>query len=60
MNSANEVLVHMFLAERIKYTDIHKYIVKAVETHEFNPVPSLEEILAAASWARQWINEVIV
>ncbi|MDO4541595.1 MAG: 1-deoxy-D-xylulose-5-phosphate reductoisomerase, partial [Bacillota bacterium] len=27
MNSANEVLVHMFLAERIKYTDIHKYIV---------------------------------
>lgn len=60
MNAANEVLVHMFLEERIKYTDIHKYIVESIDAHEFIASPNPEEILAAADWARRWLNEVIV
>lgn len=60
MNAANEVLVHMFLTERIKYTDIHKYIVKALEAHEFIAEPNFEEIMAATEWAASWLNEVIV
>lgn len=60
MNAANEVLVYMFLAERIKYTDIYRYVEKAVAAHDFIAAPNLEEILAAAHWAKQWLNEVIV
>ncbi|MEG2406676.1 MAG: 1-deoxy-D-xylulose-5-phosphate reductoisomerase, partial [Clostridiales bacterium] len=60
MNAANEVLVHMFLNYRIKYTDIYKYIVETVEAHEFIANPNLEEILAAAKWAKARINEVIL
>ncbi len=59
LNAANETLVYMFLAERIKYTDIYSYAVKAIEAYDHIAAPSLDEILAAADWAKQWLNEVI-
>lgn len=59
LNAANETLVDMFLAERIKYTDIYSYAARSMEAYDHIASPSFEEILAAADWARAWINEVI-
>ena len=59
LNAANETLVYMFLEERIKYTDIYSYAVKAMEAYNHIAAPSLEEILTAADWAKAWLNEVI-
>ncbi len=49
MNAANEVLVYKFLAKRIKYKDIYRYVAETVANHENIADPSLGEILAAAA-----------
>lgn len=54
LNAANESAVRDFLAGRIKFTDISKFIKKAMDKHlkEFVAAPSLEDILAADARAR--------
>jgi len=54
LNAANESAVRDFLAGRIKFTDIPKFIKKAMDNHlkEFVAAPSLEDILAADARAR--------
>ncbi len=59
MNAANEVLVDMFLKEKIGFTDIPKYIEKVLEAH--SPVKSvtLDDITEADSWARAKTKELL-
>ncbi|MGE4169584.1 MAG: 1-deoxy-D-xylulose-5-phosphate reductoisomerase [Candidatus Margulisiibacteriota bacterium] len=46
MNAANEAAVHLFLEGKIGYTDIHRCVAKAVETHIALPEPDIETLVA--------------
>jgi len=52
--AADEVVVELFLNHRINFTDIAKIVQKTLEQHRNTPQPSLEEILAADAWAREY------
>jgi 1-deoxy-D-xylulose-5-phosphate reductoisomerase len=57
LNAANEVAVAAFLAEKIRFGDIPQLIRAACEAHMPQPASSLEAVLAADKWARQWVME---
>jgi 1-deoxy-D-xylulose-5-phosphate reductoisomerase len=50
--AADEVAVGLFLAQRIKFTDIARLVELALNEHKSITHPSLEEIMAADAWAR--------
>lgn len=58
MNAANEVLVYKFLAKRIKYKDIYRYVAETVANHENIADPSLGEILAAAAETKERLARI--
>jgi 1-deoxy-D-xylulose-5-phosphate reductoisomerase len=51
--AADEVAVELFLSRRIKFTDIAYLIEKTLEQHEVIANPTLEEIIATDTWARE-------
>lgn len=51
-NAANEVAVDAFCGGRIKFDEISMVVARAMERHQVVPHPTLEQILAADSWAR--------
>ncbi len=53
LNGANEVLVSLFLDEKIKFLDIADTIEDVMDKHENRLNPSLDEILEADKWARE-------
>jgi 1-deoxy-D-xylulose-5-phosphate reductoisomerase len=59
LNAANEVAVAMFLEEKIKFGEIPRLIQGACEAHTPQPVTSLETVLAADLWAREWVTEEV-
>jgi 1-deoxy-D-xylulose-5-phosphate reductoisomerase len=59
LNAANELAVEAFLAEKIHFLDISRVISAVVEKHTTSPASSLNQILAADSWARQAAEDVI-
>ncbi len=56
LSAADEVAVELFLEKRIGFLDIAKLVEEALEEHRSISNPSLEEILAADAWAREWVN----
>lgn len=52
--AADEVAVELFLSRRIGFTDIAKVAQETLEQHRSINQPSLEEILAADDWAREY------
>ena len=52
--AADEVAVELFLNHRIGFTDIAKIVQETLEQHHIIRQPSLEEILSADAWAREW------
>ena len=52
LNAANEVAVARFLANDLSFLGIHAVIDAALQAHNWSPLPSLEEVLAADTWAR--------
>ncbi|NES24130.1 MAG: 1-deoxy-D-xylulose-5-phosphate reductoisomerase [Symploca sp. SIO3E6] len=62
LNAANEQAVALFLEEKIGYLDIARCIEHVCDRHrEDNCLnPSLEDILAADSWARQEVNSFVI
>ena len=52
--AADEVAVELFLSHRISFTDIARIVQKTLEQHRNISQPSLEEILAADSWAKEY------
>lgn len=45
MNAANEIAVKHFLANKIKFTDIPRLIIEAMESHTLIKNPNLDQIL---------------
>jgi 1-deoxy-D-xylulose-5-phosphate reductoisomerase len=54
LNAANEEAVTAYLAERIGFMDIAKVIRKTMDAHSLRSRASLEEILDADRWAREY------
>jgi 1-deoxy-D-xylulose-5-phosphate reductoisomerase len=50
--AADEVAVELFLAQRIKFTDIARLVELALNEHKSITHPSLKQIMAADAWAR--------
>ncbi|QUH26319.1 1-deoxy-D-xylulose-5-phosphate reductoisomerase [Serpentinicella alkaliphila] len=59
LNAANEVLVNLFLEQKIKFFDIPYYIEKIMDIHEPSNYNSYEELLEVDIWAREWITKNI-
>jgi 1-deoxy-D-xylulose-5-phosphate reductoisomerase len=57
MAAADEVAVDHFLGSHITFLDIAKVIEATLSTHPGVSDPSLEEVLAADTWARQWAED---
>jgi 1-deoxy-D-xylulose-5-phosphate reductoisomerase len=60
LNGANEAAVAAFLARRLDFTQIVPVCQTILNNHEFDPNPSLEQVLELDGWARQevlrWIS----
>lgn len=56
LNAANEVAVAAFFEEKIKFGDIPRLIRAACDAHTPQPAASLEAVLAADKWAREWVR----
>ncbi len=55
---ADETAVGLFLAGRIKFTEIPELIARALEKHLTKSSPSLDDILEADRWAREKVLEM--
>ncbi|MBA7664483.1 1-deoxy-D-xylulose 5-phosphate reductoisomerase [subsurface metagenome] len=51
--AADEVAVELFLSQRIKFTDISRLVEQTLYEHKATAHPTLEEIIAADTWARE-------
>jgi 1-deoxy-D-xylulose-5-phosphate reductoisomerase len=56
LNAANEAAVERFLNRDLKFTDIPRACRAVLEAHDFDPSPSLPELLAHDKRARQEIQ----
>jgi 1-deoxy-D-xylulose-5-phosphate reductoisomerase len=56
VNAANEAAVAGFLAGELAFCDIVPACRSVLESHNFNPRPSLEELLQLDAWARQEVS----
>ena len=57
--AADEVAVELFLSQRIKFTDIARLVERTLNEHKATAHPTLEEIMAADSWAREKVKQLI-
>jgi len=57
--SADEAAVDLFLSGHIKFTDIAHLVEQTLVQHQSIAHPTLEEIMATDSWAKQKILELI-
>jgi 1-deoxy-D-xylulose-5-phosphate reductoisomerase len=53
LNAANEIAVEAFCNRKISFTEITETVRRAMDAHRVVEGPTLEEILAADTWARQ-------
>ena len=56
--SANDQLVELFIENKIKFTDISKYLIKIINLNEFKPYfkkkpKDLNEILKLSTYVKQ-------
>jgi 1-deoxy-D-xylulose-5-phosphate reductoisomerase len=56
--AADEMAAELFLSQRIKFTDIARLVGQALGQHQSIPHPTLEEITAADSWAREKVRQL--
>ena len=52
LNAANEVAVEAFCNGEISFSEITETVARIMDTHKVVGTPSLEEVLAADTWAR--------
>jgi 1-deoxy-D-xylulose-5-phosphate reductoisomerase len=55
MNAANEMAVHLFLSGRIRFDQIADLIEQTLSAHEHKQNPSVDELLQADRWARNYV-----
>lgn len=53
LNAANEVAVEAFVNRRLRFTDITETVRRTMARHQVVSHPTLEQILAADTWARK-------
>lgn len=53
LNAANETAVAAFLAGELGFREIVPLVQDVLEHHDFDPNPTLDQLLAADHWARQ-------
>jgi len=56
--AADEVAVELFLSQRIGFLDIAPLIEQTLERHQGIKKPTLDEILQADVWAREWAERL--
>lgn len=56
LNGANEVLVEYYLQDKIGFYDIPRLIEKAMEVHRPYTYETVDELLEADQWVRNWIK----
>ncbi len=56
---ADEVAVELFLAQRVGFVDIARLVEQVLERHQAVASPGIEEIMAADSWARETVMELV-
>ena len=59
LNAANEVAVEAFLNGRLGFTEIVEACRTIVDSHDFDPRPSFEQLIETDRWARKEINKWI-
>ncbi len=59
LNAANEIAVSAFLDEKIKFGDIANLIQSACAAHIVQAASSLDAVLGADVWAREWVSRQI-
>ena len=59
MNAANEVAVMKFLSGKIGFLDITEAVKKTMDAHKNINVVTLEDILEADRWAREYVNSIV-
>ena len=59
LNAANEVAVDAFLKEEITFLEIPKLIHDTMESHIYISKPTLDQILEADNWAREFSREKV-
>jgi len=59
LSAADEVAVDLFLNNKIGFTDIAIIVQETLEQHKNVANPSLEEILTADAWAREYTEHFI-
>ena len=57
LNAADEAAVEAFLAGKISFLDIIDWIEQALSAHTAGPAGTVEDILEADSWAREYLKE---
>jgi len=58
INAANESAVSAFLAGKLPFQDIVKVCRSVLEHHNFEPHPTLEQLLAIDCWARKEVENM--
>jgi 1-deoxy-D-xylulose-5-phosphate reductoisomerase len=58
LNAADEVAVAAFLDRRIAFTDIPRTIEAALDAHETRPADTLEAVLDADRWGREYAGKM--
>jgi 1-deoxy-D-xylulose-5-phosphate reductoisomerase len=59
LNAANEVLVEAFLAEKIQYLQIIKYIEQALKALQFDKARTIDEVIAIDAKTRKYVVDLI-
>ncbi len=59
LNAANEAAVAEFLAQRLSFTEIVPACRSVLDSHNFDPHPTIEQLLALDAWARKEITQWI-
>lgn len=53
LNAANEIAVHRFLKEQIRFIDIPSLVAEVMSSHDVTAADNLDVVLAADRWARE-------
>ncbi|PDX97823.1 1-deoxy-D-xylulose 5-phosphate reductoisomerase [Bacillus pseudomycoides] len=60
LNAANEIANVLYFKNEISFFDIEKTIYSTLEAHHSITNPSLETVLEADRWAREYANQLLV
>ncbi|MFC1823689.1 1-deoxy-D-xylulose-5-phosphate reductoisomerase [Thermodesulfobacteriota bacterium] len=59
LNGANEIAVEYFLKGKIGFQQIPELIEKTMAAHQAFPIESIEEVMAADTFAREWAEKEV-